>query len=297
MIPDHDTDAIQADISSLESKRQILKQIVDITKAIENMQDSLNAVLVLGVDSKDIPEDALNLYSSLSDNLRNLPVSRIKEYFNNLELIVKGQLDKILRYSGLDFSDNEGIEFISLSSDGSEINPFDLLDEFKRTAQTAVSLRVLLRKRGAATPGSPVPVSPATIKSQLQRLENQENQQRSKAREKILEMQEDVKGMLENPNYPDGMKQMLNGVVANLDRDVKLLENGVSLNKLSFVMKSEDVVSVEEPNIELEEIEVIEIGGVEEDTADMSLSAAASRWLNSPWDVTWGDVTNNKKTR
>ncbi|MEW8539077.1 MAG: hypothetical protein AB2565_04540 [Candidatus Thiodiazotropha endolucinida] len=297
MIPDHDTDAIQADISSLESKRQILKQIVDITKAIENMQDSLNAVLVLGVDSKDIPEDALNLYSSLSDNLRNLPVSRIKEYFNNLELIVKGQLDKILRYSGLDFSDNEGIEFISLSSDGSEINPFDLLDEFKRTAQTAVSLRVLLRKRGAATPGLPVPVSPATIKSQLQRLENQENQQRSKAREKILEMQEDVKGMLENPNYPDGMKQMLNGVVANLDRDVKLLEKGVSLNKLSFVMKSEDVVSVEEPNIELEEIEVIEIGGVEEDTADMSLSAAASRWLNSPWDVTWGDVTNNKKTR
>ncbi|MES9896814.1 MAG: hypothetical protein ABW141_18170 [Candidatus Thiodiazotropha endolucinida] len=297
MIPDHDTDAMQADISSLESKRQILKQIVDITKAIENMQDSLNAVLVLGVDSKDIPEDALNLYSSLSDNLRNLPVSRIKEYFNNLELIVKGQLDKILRYSGLDFSDNEGIEFISLSSDGSEINPFDLLDEFKRTAQTAVSLRVLLRKRGAATLGSPVPVSPATIKSQLQRLENQENQQRSKAREKILEMQEDVKGMLENPNYPDGMKQMLNGVVANLDRDVKLLEKGVSLNKLSFVMKSEDVVSVEEPNIELEEIEIIEIGGVEEDTADMSLSAAASRWLNSPWDVTWGDLTNNKKTR
>ncbi|MEW8027183.1 MAG: hypothetical protein AB2792_19010 [Candidatus Thiodiazotropha sp.] len=296
MKPDHDTDALQADISSLESKRQILKRIVDITKAIENMQDSLNAVLVLGVDSKDIPEDALNLYSSLSDTLRNLPVSKIQQYFNNLELIVKGQLEKILRYSGLDFSGDESIEFISLSSDESETNPFDLLDEFKRTAQTAVSLRVLLRKRGVATPGSPIPVSPSIVKTQLRHLESEESQQRAKAKEKILDMQADVKGMLENPNYPDGMKQVLNGVVANLDRDIKLLEKGVSLNKLSFVMESEDVLSVEESNIEFEEIEVIEIGGVDEGQTDMGFSAAASRWLNSPWDVSWGDITNDKKS-
>ncbi|MCU7854945.1 MAG: hypothetical protein KZQ79_04505, partial [Candidatus Thiodiazotropha sp. (ex Lucinoma borealis)] len=88
-----DNDTMQADISALESKRLILQQIVDITKAMESMQDSLNAVLVLGVASKDIPEDALNLYSSLSDSLRNLPVNKIKVYFNNLELIIKSQLD------------------------------------------------------------------------------------------------------------------------------------------------------------------------------------------------------------
>jgi hypothetical protein len=296
MTPEKATHALQADISSLESKRQILKQIVDITRAIESMQDSLNAVLVLGVDSKNIPEDALNLYSSLSDSLRNLPVSKIKQYFNNLELIVKGQLDKILHYSGLDYSDDGNIEFISLSSDESEVNPFDLLAEFKRTAQTAVSLRVLLRKRGVATPGSPVPVSPSIIKQQLQHLETQESQQRTKAKEKILEMRDDVKGMLDNPHYPEGMKQVLRGVVANLDRDIKLLEKGVSIEKLSFVMETEDVLSVEEPNIELEEIEVIEVGGIEEDQADMSFSAAASRWLNSPWDVSWGDITRDKES-
>ncbi|PVV10045.1 MAG: hypothetical protein B6D77_09040 [gamma proteobacterium symbiont of Ctena orbiculata] len=294
MAPDHDADALQADISSLESKRQILKQIVDITKAIESMQDSLNAVLVLGVDSKDIPEDGLNLYSSLSDSLRNLPVSKIKQYFNNLELIVKGQLEKILRYSGLDYSGDESIEFISLSSDASDANPFDLLDEFKRTAQTAVSLRVLLRKRGVATPGSPIPVSASLIKEQLLHLEAQEGQQRVRAKEKIVEMQDDVKAMLENPNYPDGMKQVLRGVVDNLERDIRLLDKGASLNKLSFVMESEEVLSVEETNIEVAEVEAIEIGGVEDEQTDMSFSSAASRWLNSPWDVSWGDINNDK---
>jgi DNA-binding transcriptional MerR regulator len=295
MAPDQDTDALQADISSLESKRQILKQIVDITKAIETMQESLNAVLVLGVDSKDIPEDGLSLYSSLSDSLRNLPVSKIKQYFNNLELIVKGQLEKILRYSGLDFSAAESIEFISLSSEEDEANPFDLLDEFKRTAQTAVSLRVLLRKRGVATAGSPIPVSPALIKEQLQHLESQESQQRSKAKAKIHEMQDDVKSMLENPHYPDAMKQVLKGVVDNLERDIKLIEKGASLNQLSFVMESEEVLSMEETNIEVAEVEVIDIGGVEEAETDMSFSAAASRWLNSPWDVSWDDINSDKK--
>jgi hypothetical protein len=294
MAPGYDNNALKADISSLESKREILKQIVDITKAIENMQESLNAVLVLGVDSKDIPEDALNLYTSLSGTMRNLPVSRIKEYFNNLELIIKGQLDKILRYSGLDYSNDQAIEFISLSSDESETNPFDLLDEFKRTAQTAVSLRVLLRKRGVATSGAPVPVSPSIIKSQLRHLETQETQQRAKAKGKILEMRDDVKAMLENPNYPDAMKQMLKGVVVNLERDIKLLEKGASLNKLSFIMESEDVLSAQSADIVLEEIEAIEIGDVAGEPAEMSFSDAASRWLNSPWDVSWGDITTKK---
>ncbi|MBT3046053.1 MAG: hypothetical protein AB2728_10460 [Candidatus Thiodiazotropha sp.] len=291
MTVDTNSDAMQADISSLESKRQILQRIVEITKAIETMQDSLNAMLVLGVDSKEMPEDALNLYSSLSDSLRNLPVSRIKQYFNNLELILKGQLEKILSYSGLDYSSAEGIEFISLSSGDSEENPCALLDEFKRTAQTAVSLRVLLRKRGVTTPGSPIPVAPSLLKQQLQHLDRQERQQRAKAKEKVVEMQDDVKMMLENPDYPDAMKQVLKGVVDNLQRDIGLLDRGASLSKLSFVMESDEILGVEE-EIEIEEIE---IGAVEEAPADMGFSAAASRWLNSPWDVSWDEITNDKK--
>ncbi|MEW8508053.1 MAG: hypothetical protein AB2598_15250 [Candidatus Thiodiazotropha sp.] len=287
------SDAMQADISSLENKRQILQQIVEITKAIENMQDSLNAMLVLGVDSKEMPEDALSLYSSLSDSLRNLPVNRIKQYFNNLESIVKGQLERILSYSGLDYASDESIEFITLSSSESAENPCELLDEFKRTAQTAVSLRVLLRKRGVATPGSPIPVAPNVLKQQLQRLEAQEKQQRTKAKEKIFEMQEDVRSMLENPSYPDAMKQVLEGVVQNLHRDGELLERGAPLSRLSFVMESEGLVSVEEDIV----IEEIGIGGVEdEQPADMSFSTTASRWLNSPWDVSWADIADHKKS-
>ncbi|MES9851831.1 MAG: hypothetical protein ABW170_08375 [Candidatus Thiodiazotropha sp. L084R] len=119
-------ESMQNDIAKLEGKRKILQQIVEITNAIEGMQESLNAVLVLGVPSKDLPESALNLFSSLSESLRNLPVKQIQGYFNNLETLIKSQLEKILHYSGLDYSQDENIEFISLSSDDEEPSPLAL---------------------------------------------------------------------------------------------------------------------------------------------------------------------------
>ncbi|MES9830671.1 MAG: hypothetical protein ABW139_00365 [Candidatus Thiodiazotropha sp. DIVDIV] len=281
-------ESMQDDIAKLEGKRKILQQIVEITNAIEGMQESLNAVLVLGVPSKDLPESALNLFSSLSESLRNLPVKQIQGYFNNLETLIKSQLEKILHYSGLDYSQDENIEFISLSSDDEEPNPLDLLDEFKRTSQTAVSMRVLLRKRGVPTPGSPVPVSPEVIKNQIGELDKQEKQQRDKAGQKIDEMKADVESMLANPVYPDEMKEILKGVISNLDKDKQLLTSGASLNKLSFVTESEEIVGVDEVAVE----ESIEITAVPEPSNSDGFSDRASRWLNSPWDVSWKDTVD-----
>ncbi len=282
---------MRTDIANLEDKRKILQQIVEITKAIESMQDSLNAVMVLGVPSKEIPEKALQLYSALSDSLRNLPVKQIKIYYANLESVIKRTLDRILAFSDQDLSSDEGIEFITLSSTTQEENPMDLLDEFKRTAQTAVSLRVLLRKRGVQTPGATVPVSREILRQKLVDLDRQEQIQRTRAEEKIQEMQTDVQQMLANPNYPEAMKQILSGVVSNLERDKKLLRAGVPLNKLSFVMETHQITGVEEVAVE----EEIEITALPEEDSAMSFSSAASRWLNSPWDVSWKEASSQKK--
>jgi hypothetical protein len=281
---------MQNDIAKLEGKRKILQQIVEITNALESMQESLNAVLVLGVASKDLPEDALNLYSSLSDSLRNLPIKQVQLYYANLETLIKSQLETILHYSGLDYSRDENIEFISLSSGDEEdtTSPFNMLDEFKRTAQTAVSMRVLLRKRGVPTPGATIPVSPEVIKKQLVDLDNQEKQQRQKAEKKIDEMKADVTNMLDNPQYPEGMKEVLKGVISNLDQDKKLLQSGASLSKLSFVAEAEEIVDVEGIAVE----QSIEITAVAEPVENSGFSERASRWLNSPWDVSWKDTAD-----
>ncbi|MEJ2460558.1 MAG: hypothetical protein P8098_02865 [Candidatus Thiodiazotropha sp.] len=280
--------ALKQDISALERKREILEQMVDITRAIECMQESLNAVLFMGAASKDLPEEALRLYSSISGSLRNLPINRIKEYHDNLEIIVNKQLNRILNYSGIDFSDDNQVEFITLSSESDSQSPVELLNAFKRTAQTAVSLRVLLRKRGVPTPGSALPASTEVLKQHVQHLKQQEQVQRGRVKTQIEEMQADLVRMIDNPTYPEAMKAMLRDVIGNLDKDLELLQRDVSVERLSFVGETEEVVAADA--LMAEEIVLEDVTPVAEPSANPNFSETAIRWLNSPWDVGWDQL-------
>ena len=286
MIPALDDPELQRDVANIQEKREVLQQIIDIAKAIENMQDSLDSVLVLGVASKEMPECAMEMYGTVSEALKSLPVNKLKEYQQNLERLVKSQLNSILQYAGADLETDEGIEMLTLSSETESQSPMDLLEDFKRTAQTTVSLRVLLRKRGVATPAATLPVPKEVITGQLEHLKVQEQQQRDKVKDKIEEMQDDIRKMIDNPSYPQGMKDMLEGVQANLAEDIDRLASGAPLGKLSFVVDAEEIVAA---GVE-DEVEEIEIKDVAPDDAKVGLADAASRWLNSPWDVSWEDA-------
>ncbi len=245
---------LKQEVSALERRRQTLKRIVDITRAIETMQESLNAVLVMGVASKDLPEEAQKLYSSLSSSSSNLPSNRIKEYHANLEIIVKKQLNRILNYSDIDFSSDDEVEFITLSSQADAQSPVELLHAFKRTAQTAVSLRVLLRKRGVPTPGSALPASAEVLKQHLTHLNQQEEVQRERIKHQIEQMQAEIVRMIDNPGCPDAMKAMLRDVVGDLDKDLQRLVRGAPVARLSFVAKTERIVAADTESMLVEEV-------------------------------------------
>lgn len=289
-VPEIDSQ-LQEEVSQLDTKRKVLEQIAEIARAIEHMQDGLNSVLILGVSSNDLPREALELYKSLSGSMQNLPVTKIKEYLKNLQTLINSQLQKILQYSGLDFETDEAVEIICMSGDSeaSDINPLDLLKDFKRASQTAVSLRVLLKKRGVNTEGTVVSVPQEAIKEQLSHLEQQEQQQRVKIKDKIIEMKEDIAGMLANPSYPDGMKAILTGVQANLDNDLQQIEAGRRLDSLSFIAETQELSEVPQ---EQEAGEVAQEAQPEEQDGKAGFVDTANRWLNTPWSVSWQDLKN-----
>lgn len=265
-------------------------QIVEIAQAIDDMQDGLESLLFLGVSSKTMPEEAFTLYASLSDNLRNLPTTKLKGYLENLEIIIKNQLEKILQYSGLDFASDEAIEFLSLSEDRSDESPAALLEEFKRTAQTSVSLKVLLKKRGVSTPGSALPVPRDVIVKQIEQLDVQEQQQRAKIKDKIVDMQHDITLMIQNPNHPATLKQTLMEVCDNLDKDLQSIQSGGALNRLSFMAEAQEITDVQPGEVVDEQGQAAAA-----QKNESGFYETANRWLNTPWDVDWKQIKDQYK--
>lgn len=284
---------LQQDIARIDGKRKVLEQIVEITQAIEQMQDSLNAVLILGEPSSNLPPEAAKLFENLSGSVQNLPTNQIKEYLQRLERVVNSQLEGILKYSGFDFDSDEAIEILTMSGDSSDTqaSPLDMLKDFKRTAQTAVSLRVLLKKRGVSTDGAVISVSKEEIEKQYKVLEEKEQQQRVKAKNKVEEMKDDISAMIDNPSYPDAMKEVLQGVLSNLDNDLAHIEKGGGLDKLSFVMETHEFGEAVQQEDDVEEI-VLE---TPDEAKRRGIANKANEWLNSPWSVSWKDIKDEVK--
>lgn len=143
---------LKEDIEVIESKRQLLEQLVAVTQAIEQMQESLQAVLILGASSKEISEHALNFYNRTSNSFKNLPVTKLQEYHQNLDAVIRSQLKSILHFSDITCCSSEAVEVLHIAYGEENENPLLMIEEFKRTAQTAVSLKILLRKRVCPPP-------------------------------------------------------------------------------------------------------------------------------------------------
>lgn len=281
-----DDPGIKQDITRLEQKKLLLQQVIDVARALETMNEGLDSVLNLEVHSRDMPQDALDLFGTISEHIKSLPTARIQEYQANLERIVQVQLQQILEFAGIDFARDDAIELLTLSTEDEPRTPLDLLNEFRRTAQTTLSLRVLLRKRGVQTGGTRLAVPRDALEAQVERLQAEEARQRVRVDEKMVDMRNDVEAMIANPAYPKGMKQLLGEVLEGLVHDHARLRNGAPLASLSFVTGSEEIVAT--PVDEAPDPDPANAGADEPE--QRSFTDRASRWLNSPWDVSWDDL-------
>lgn len=281
---------LKEDIEVIESKRQLLEQLVAVTQAIEQMQESLQAVLILGASSKEISEHALNFYNRTSNSFKNLPVTKLQEYHQNLDAVIRSQLKSILHFSDITCCSSEAVEVLHIAYGEENENPLLMIEEFKRTAQTAVSLKILLRKRGVPTAGTVLPMLKEKISEQLKLLQQREQEQRGKIMSVVKEMHDDVERMIANPAYPKGMQAMLMDVREKLEKDIKSLEAGLPLDKLSFVIESHELTALQDRSEQTEN----DAPPAAIETKEMSFSEAADRWLNSSWDVAWKDIKSGK---
>lgn len=284
------------ELHAIHEKREALLRVVKITQAVERLLKGMQAVLLLGQSSSAIPKQAIKAYESLSSKTAMLPTKQLKLRLDKLDAYVLGVLERILEIAGID---HELLEQ-SITDPHEEVKAGDtetgqLINDFRRSAQTSVALRVLLRERGATSPALKFSVPQNIIQQHIGELSTREETCRKQIEVNIESIQQATQGILLNENASDELKATLKLIQKNLQRDLKHVKAGKSIDDMPMmieVVELQDHYQLDEPaDTSNQQTEALK-QDLQESTSlgKPGFFSRLKRWISSPISVCWKDI-------
>lgn len=282
--------------------KETLQHVIKIARAVARLHKGLQAVLLLGRPTFKIPKHAIRFFDELSADVKQLPAKTLQQDLAAVDRLVRADFDKILAVA----LDNE-VHFPSNMTPSDQGRSHEnevihrLLDDFRRRAQTAVCLRVILRERGISTAPLTLPVAEEIIQQQIVTLEQKESRYKTKIRNEVSALQRDVDALLSKPTLPDPVKRELQETRAGLQLDMEHIDAGKDLDNLPFPIES--VESATPSSIEIgrpSDIQNAAIPNVPDPAAEAAVEkkrgffATLQLWLNTPWQVSWKKISSRR---
>lgn len=216
------------DLKILEDKREALERAVKIALHIERLHSSLEATLLMGRPTSELPEDALAILEELEGSVKSRPINRLKESLAALEKIVQSRLSQILQISEMDAE-------ALIASGAGEIEA--LLSDYRKQAQTAIALRILLHSRGVVTAPTELHVPAEQIRARLTVVEQKERSYRKIIKTEIVVMITEAARMLANEGLSPSMRQFLVASNDDLQRNLDHLDSGKKITSMPVAIE------------------------------------------------------------
>jgi hypothetical protein len=216
------------EIRALEEKREALEKAVKIAVNIERLHDSLEASLLLGQPSSDIPKEVVLTYTRLQDSTKSQPSATLMQSLATLERVVRTNLGRILKISELD-------DEVLVGPEAGKIEA--LLKDYQKQSQTAIALRVLLHSRGEATEPSELYIPAEQIRARLSTVKQKERAYRKVIRTEIVTMMTETERMLAKPELSHAMQQFLTASHQDLQDNLNHLDSGNSISAMPVAME------------------------------------------------------------
>lgn len=216
------------DLKVLEDKRDALERAVKIALNIERLHSSLEATLLMGKPAADLSEEALATIEELEGSIKSQPVDKLRESLAVLEVLVRSRLAQILQISEL-----EADELVAPGAGEIEA----LLNDYRKQAQTAVALRVLLHSRGEATAPTELHVPAEQIRARLSVVEQKERAYRKIIKTEIVTMITETSRMLANEGLSPTMRQFLVASNEDLQCNLEHLDSGKKITSMPVAIE------------------------------------------------------------
>lgn len=293
--------SVTDEVRLLKERRKSLDDVIKFTLGINDLQKSLESILLLKQPAKDIPRDLLSILGNISDSVANLPSNELSKRLKLIENTIQHDIDTIMGISNqLDILDSTALGDSDSHVTATKLR--DLVTDFRRRTNTAIILKLHLRKRGAKVAESVIPVSTDVLVEQVSILVNEEKKCRERTIERLIELDQEIGNLIINPKHPEEIKKYALLLHDQINQNIGHLKEGKDIEKMPFA------------------VEIIQIGEAKEKPAHVKKKKESKtkshqpeenknkkepvtklkkpsgffkkifKWFSSPWSVHWRDL-------
>lgn len=222
----------------IEQQHQALRSALKITQAIEQLQSGLQAVLLLGLPSENINNKVMQTFSALSKRTQAMSRQKLELTVAQLDAQIAASLAVILTIAkSEDFAAIDGLVKANSSNQGMDQQVADALLEFRKKAQTAVALRILLQARGVPSKPLRLNVPAEDLERELRVLEHKEQRCRAKVKHEITVLKQDLAGLLNRADISPYTRKAALHIQEDLQRDLEHIQAGKPIAELPSAME------------------------------------------------------------
>lgn len=229
---------------AVRQRRVALERVVQSAQAVEYLRRGLRAALLLKGTPRQIAEQAGDWPLRAEHAVRVQPSRDLLRRLEQLDRQVRGQAERILTFA---HGEEELLAaFGALDETGRvEVEQvLKLLAGFRRDAEMAVTLRLLLRERGVAVHPLRLALPPAETRERVARLRARERLCRRQVYQHVQALRQDLERLLVNDGLATAARHSVGVACQGLEDDLEHLQRGGSVDHLPVPL---DVVELDQP--------------------------------------------------
>lgn len=294
--------SITDEVRLLKERRKSLDDVIKYTLGINDLQKSLESILLLKQPSKDIPRDLLNVLGNISDSVANLPANELSKRLLFLEKTIHDDIDAIMGISSqLDILDPSTLGDSESKVKSDKLH--NLVTDFRRRTNTSIILKLHLRKRGVNVAESVFPVSTDVLIEQVSKLVIEERKCRERTIKGLTELDRQVGDLIVNPKHSAAIKQYALMIHDQININIGHLKQGKDIEKMPFAIEIIELASSDEEHVSAKKSKkesrtkiqphnesIKKEKPIVQPKKQTSFIKKLFTWFSSPWSVNWRDL-------
>lgn len=288
--------SVTEEIRLIKQRRKSLDHIIKFTLGISRLQKSLESVLLLKKPTKDIPRDLLKVLGNISDSVANLPSNELMKRLTRIEESIQEDMDAIMGITknpdAIDASAKNKVEDISE-------NLQSLINDFRRRINTAIVLKLHMRTRGMDVAETTIPITAEELVTQVSKLVVEEKKCRTKTKDELQDMDNQMEAIINNDACPDEMKSYAASLRQQINKNIEHISKGKDIEKMPFVVEiiqmgeneiSESDTTADSTTQTSETRSPNEAGDEIPSKSKSGFFSKLLKWMTSSWTVKWKDI-------